>query len=499
MENNNSPKDSEVSSEYYEISKKNRRIIIAIILGFIFLLSLLFASVRSFYGNLGRTVGEAIYRQKFLFTEINNDSCEGYLDYFGDKRFSDCYDCCQQLVDCEKAKETGTKEALQAYLDKYTSEETDTCRLEIMVMLDSLECKEALEAENKMEAYQAYLNTYGSAGNCSDQINKEMVACQALLTETECQPYLDYLKTNGVDALCSDSAMVFLFEKDCAVDQDLICQWLRSQTSCDVILKNIGRVDKNSSCYADLKKALQDICKYPEDEIAFFEALVSGDPTRALRSFIDSYDDSTFKAMAMNELKQKGEQLVPRSYEASTRRLPRCQTFPGGIKAVRIGELWIMQENVNSPIKSGYAYPVNTEYAQDFGRLYSWKQAHDACPKGWRLPCEQEIKYLELIYPNTYTYLADNSSCSFNASMGGYFNQDTKEFRGIGSIGAYWCATENSDKKGYAYVFDRETNSFGLSTLNKDSKLSCRCVKDYDPRKTSSAFLKLADCPNWPR
>ena len=115
-----------------------------------------------------------------------------------------------------------------------------------------------------------------------------------------------------------------------------------------------------------------------------------------------------------------------------------------------------------------------------------------------KLAREEEIKYLQEIYGDPFTTLASNERCRFNAPMSGYVDGRTDRLKGVGTEAAFWCATEQSDKKGYAYVFDANFSTFTLTWMDKSSRLSCRCVKEYDPRKTSSAFLKLADCPNWP-
>ena len=497
MENHNNPQESSDSkSEYYEIPKqKRRRLIIILALASLFLFSLFIPAIRSFYNTLGRVVGESIYRQKFLFTEVNAESCEGYLKYFGDRRFSDCFDHCHQIFDCENAKKTKTIEALKAYLNKYPPNEEDSCRIQITAMLDSLECKAAVVAENKMDAYKAYLDTYGNKGVCSDRMTQELLNCEALLTEKDCLPYLNYINTEGTQGVCYDSAMIYLLENNCGLDSDLICRWLKRKGDCDLILKHFGRLDPKSDCYNDLKRSLKEQCNYSDDEIAYYEALASGDQSKALRNFLDTYDNSSFRGLAENALADL--KPGPTTYGSTTNTLrPRsadCGNF-NGIKAVRIGQLWFMQYNMSSP----YADLVSSAHDQNFGGLYTWKEAHNACPEGWRLPCEQEIAYIQEIYSDPYTALSNNGQCRFSATFGGYFSGNSNFLTGVGNEGAFWCATEQSDKTGYAYVFNKNFNSFTLTWMNKNSRLSCRCVKEYDPRTTASPFLKLANCPDWP-
>ena len=377
MESKNSPQTPEPKSEYYESSNKNKRNIILAILGSLFLISLLFSSVRSFYGTMARTAGESIYRQKFLWQDINSTNCAPYMNYFGDRRFSDCYDCCLQLVDCEEAKKAGTRDALFAYLEKY-EENKDTCWNEVRAMLDSLDCSAILLAEDKMQAHINYLAEYGDDGACSEQVRAALSECDSLLTKTDCQPYLDYIAEKGLDAVCADSAMVFLFENNCGVADQTICDWLKKQSSCDVILKNFGRLSPNSECYNQLKTILEEQCQYEQDEIAYYAALANKDRIAALKNFVDNYGDSSFRTAAEDELVARGG---PRPNSFGTRsprgRTADCGNF-GGVKAVKLGQLWVMQDNLSSPT----AARISAEHERDFGSIFTWKEAHDACPSG---------------------------------------------------------------------------------------------------------------------
>jgi len=81
--------------------------------------------------------------------------------------------------------------------------------------------------------------------------------------------------------------------------------------------------------------------------------------------------------------------------------------------------------------------------AEDYGAYYTWEEAQAACPKGWRLPTEEEFESLINKGSKWTTYngangriFGDSDNYIFLPAAGGML--DDIQYMGGGSFGGYW-------------------------------------------------------------
>ncbi|MEM6647431.1 MAG: FISUMP domain-containing protein [Bacteroidota bacterium] len=135
-----------------------------------------------------------------------------------------------------------------------------------------------------------------------------------------------------------------------------------------------------------------------------------------------------------------------------------------------------------------------TSNYSDYGVLYNWTAAVNACPAGWHLPSELEwielTDYLggedvaggKLKEIGTSHWLSPNTGATndtgFTALPGGIRNFDGSTFSDIGSSGAWWSSTE----RGTIYAWGRYMGSdyiyVGGDDADKEIGGYVRCLKD---------------------
>ena len=169
------------------------------------------------------------------------------------------------------------------------------------------------------------------------------------------------------------------------------------------------------------------------------------------------------------------------------------QTYP----TVQINGKWWMAENLNYPTKGSFYYEDDKEEEEEditsktekYGLLYTWKSAQKACPKGWRLPSDDEwLEMTRYIGKNivtkeatTYDYLIIGGQSQFNAVFGGVREKGKKgKSLSLDELGHYWSSTKKDKKEAWFYGFSNlpEQRKLTRSSENKDWGLSCRCIKN---------------------
>jgi uncharacterized protein (TIGR02145 family) len=157
---------------------------------------------------------------------------------------------------------------------------------------------------------------------------------------------------------------------------------------------------------------------------------------------------------------------------------------------VTIGNQTWMADNLNYQAPNSYCYN-NSDYAcVQYGRLYQWNAAKEACPTGWHLPSKAEWDGLIAATGGgeagsklkAASGWADGSGGTddfgFSAlpggsrNAGGGFDKTDK--------GNWWTATERDGGFAYYRFMNNAKNTVYDNYYSKDGGYSVRCLRDED-------------------
>ncbi len=408
---------------------------------------------------------------------------QSLLDYLRDNPESECTEAFAQALDqldCDEAMQAIDKrKAYEDYLATYGKE--GVCYDEIFKAMSLLDCEEAQKTNTK-EAYDAYISKYGDEGECSGQFKSELQACVEAENKDNCDTYLNYIQSYP-DGVCYDYFLDRIARLDCDISSIKFAD-LRADDDNDGLTnleeRKYGTDPNNADSDNDGVKDGDEVKqgRNPAGPGAL--------PRGKFRSGTDG--SSAAGGVATNIPKN-----IPRSASIDVSNLS-CKTFPNPngtpFQAVKFGPLWIMTDDAN--------YQGQT--------LFTWQDAHrKACPKGFRLPCEQELVFYVNEYyrgnPNeAYRGLMGIDACGFNTKIyNNYYRGNASSSLASGVISQFWIATESSDLWAYSFGMDKNNQQFFIKdNTNKEIKLPCRCVKESDQYPRSKISIKYKGCPNWP-
>jgi len=159
------------------------------------------------------------------------------------------------------------------------------------------------------------------------------------------------------------------------------------------------------------------------------------------------------------------------------------------------GKTWLA-ENLNYETPDSYCYDDDPAKCREYGRLYIWQAAKDACKRlgpRWRLPTDDEWRVLAMKFGGYYDWpaskavgdpqksykaLLEGGSSGFSALLGGWLNADGSFFYLLDDYGYYWSATESSSGNAWAYNFYSHNGLLNRDSNDKGLGFSCRCVQD---------------------
>lgn len=110
---------------------------------------------------------------------------------------------------------------------------------------------------------------------------------------------------------------------------------------------------------------------------------------------------------------------------------------------------------------------VGANSVKDNGAYFTWEEAQDACPYGWRLPTAKEFKKLSRVKSE---WLAEKDVRCFQGKV---------FFPSIGKLSGYWSSTPAKGNYARVLLFDMECvwRPNRDSAAKRDRKLPVRCVK----------------------
>jgi len=158
-------------------------------------------------------------------------------------------------------------------------------------------------------------------------------------------------------------------------------------------------------------------------------------------------------------------------------------------KTVKIGKQTWMAQNLNHQTGNSWCYNGENQYCPKYGRLYDWKTAKTACPKGWHLPTREEWTELVTVVGlgtagkklKSTSEWAENGNgtdnYSFSALPGGTRGTDGS-FIYVGKYGGWWTASEYGSGNAYFRDMVDDADDVGAGYVGKGGVKSVRCLQD---------------------
>lgn len=165
-------------------------------------------------------------------------------------------------------------------------------------------------------------------------------------------------------------------------------------------------------------------------------------------------------------------------------------------KTIKIGEQWIMAENLAYKPENGnyWAYNNDTANIAKYGYLYDWETARKIAPQGWYLPTESDwktlraslggkrdiVKILAGTMEKVYRQMVVGG-CGFNAIMAGVRTGSGK-FIYLGERTDFWSSSPSNDGQ-YFYILDAKLDGNPRGIL--------------DSKEGTAALANQQDNANW--
>lgn len=138
---------------------------------------------------------------------------------------------------------------------------------------------------------------------------------------------------------------------------------------------------------------------------------------------------------------------------------------------VQLEDLYWFQENLRFQAEEVMSLPDRFELAQFCGAFYKVEQAFDACPEGWRLPTEKEVKKLLKADKRGRISLSDTLQIQLCGRI------DYGKIARVGQQNTFWMKAEL--KKGHIthwHTFGTEQELHSHNVVVAERQFPIRCV-----------------------
>ena len=157
---------------------------------------------------------------------------------------------------------------------------------------------------------------------------------------------------------------------------------------------------------------------------------------------------------------------------------------------VLVGEQVWIKDNMNYKMQGSYCYNDDTTKCNQYGRLYTWEAARNACPSGFHLPSNDEYDTLfkklggaidfGKNYKSSTGWVYDGNGrgyTEFTVYPAGFKTPDGR-YDQEGWSAFYWSSTEADDGNAYDVLFYQNYINVPWYEDEKNYGYSVRCVSD---------------------
>lgn len=330
-------------------------------------------------------------------------------------------------------------------------------------------CEVSVDEKNSEKLYVKYgVGTFSlsiafdTGDKASVYLKKKGETCSQIMSIDDGDSYYGMAGVSCKVTNCSETDGIATYIEDCEVDKEAS----RMPTA------------------AILKANYDDNCKYT------IEGISKEAPTVSLNKEMLSAD----KYGVMVDMRQDARYVEGEDF------------YPYVYRTIKVGDQTWMAQNLDYESENGSScYGGENNNCYEYGSLYTWEAAQDACPEGWRLPTTTEWNDLltktmgaesgtfDLVLTVT-EYTTDSVSLLGGDShtntyglsfiLGGAYGDpgtETLEYKALHASGVYWLDGGNGEvSMAMVSNFEKDVEEVKMIHDLGDSQMqfSVRCVKD---------------------